>query len=63
MYNLIDLTRIPEMRPPGFDEPANYDSPEVWHTEEVATVKDIADFFTRFMMAGENGVIVCKLLR
>ncbi|KAG8890412.1 hypothetical protein FRB98_008447 [Tulasnella sp. 332] len=57
MYNLIDLTRIPEMRPPSFDEPANYDSPVVWQTEEVATVNDIADFFTRFMMADSLGLV------
>ncbi|KAG8991145.1 hypothetical protein FRB95_011906 [Tulasnella sp. JGI-2019a] len=57
MYNLIDLTRIPEMKPPVFDEPASYPPGEPWVTEHIATVNDIADFFTRFMMSDSLGLI------
>lgn len=54
MYNLINVTKIPELLPPNFDEPANYLAPGTWETEETATVRDIADFYGRFMMAGES---------
>jgi len=57
LFNLVDLTKNPGLKPPAFVDAQSYDPPEPWWTDEPATVKDIADFYTRYMMADTLGLI------
>jgi len=61
LYNLIDVTVHPDLRPPVFDAPADYKGPDPLKLDHDATYRDIADFYTNYMTAGEilHVYVVC----